>query len=293
MTIQDLFRHTSGLTYGQFGDSLVKRAYREANVMDPQQTLAEMVTKLSKLPLAYHPGTTFEYSMSVDVLGRVIEVVSGMPLDQFIAERVTKPLHMVDSGFVVSESQGTRVAQPQTDLATGKRPPMRDVTKPQRFISGGGGMVSTAADYVRFGQMLLNGGQLDGRRFLSPKTIAFMTANHLPPGVGISPGTVAAMGAIAPSPQQGQGFGLGFATRGLLLGRCIRYQLLGRSERKARGGDDGASSPSPEPPLSGTLPQSRISGGGPLRIRGDSSSLLLSQNTDPPSLLARADQVIE
>jgi CubicO group peptidase (beta-lactamase class C family) len=213
MTIQDLFRHTSGLTYGQFGDSLVKRAYREANVMDPQQTLAEMVTKLSKLPLAYHPGTTFEYSMSVDVLGRVIEVVSGMPLDQFIAERVTKPLHMVDSGFVVSESQGTRVAQPQTDLATGKRPPMRDVTKPQRFISGGGGMVSTAADYVRFGQMLLNGGQLDGRRFLSPKTIAFMTANHLPPGVGISPGTVAAMGAIAPSPQQGQGFGLGFAIR--------------------------------------------------------------------------------
>jgi len=139
VTVQDLFRHTSGLTYGQFGDSLVKRAYREANMMDPQQTLAEMVTKLSQLPLAYQPGTTFEYSMSVDVLGRVIEVVSGMPLDQFIAERVTKPLHMVDSGFVVSESQGTRVAQPLTDLATGKRPPMRDVTKPQNFMSGGGG----------------------------------------------------------------------------------------------------------------------------------------------------------
>jgi len=212
MTIQDLFRHTSGLTYGIFGDSLVKRAYREANVTDPNQTLAEMVTKLSQLPLAFHPGTTFEYSMSTDVLGRVIEVVSGMALDRFIAERITKPLRMGDSGFVVSESQGARVAEPQVDSATGKRPPMRDVTKPQNFISGGGGMVSTAADYLRFGQMLLNGGQLDGARLLSPKTIAFMTADQLPPGVVMSP-TSQGMGSIMPSTEQGQGFGLGFAVR--------------------------------------------------------------------------------
>jgi CubicO group peptidase (beta-lactamase class C family) len=212
MTVQDLFRHTSGLTYGIFGDSLVKRAYREANVMDPKQTLAEMVTKLSRLPLAFHPGTTFEYSMSTDVLGRVIEVVSGMPLDRFIAERVTKPLRMVDSGFVVKEGQGTRVAEPQVDSATGKRLPMRDVTTPQNFISGGGGMVSTAIDYVRFGQMLLNRGELDGTRLLSPKTIAFMTADQLPPGVVMSP-VAQGMAAIMPSAEQGQGFGLGFAIR--------------------------------------------------------------------------------
>jgi CubicO group peptidase (beta-lactamase class C family) len=212
MTIQDLLRHTSGLTYGIFGDSLVKRAYREANVLDPKQTLAEMVTKLSQLPLAFHPGTTFEYSMSTDVLGRVIEIVSGIPLDRFLAERVTKPLRMVDSGFVVSESQGARVAEPQVDSATGKRPPMRDVTNPQNFISGGGGMVSTAADYLRFGQMLLNGGQLDGTRLLSPKTIAFMTADQLPPGVVMSPGAQG-MGPIMPGAEQGQGFGLGFAIR--------------------------------------------------------------------------------
>jgi CubicO group peptidase (beta-lactamase class C family) len=212
MTIQDLFRHTSGLTYGIFGDSLVKRAYREANVLDPKQTLTEMVTKLSQLPLAFHPGTTFEYSMSTDVLGRVIEIVSGIPLDRFLAERVTKPLRMVDSGFVVSESQGARVAEPQVDSATGKRPPMRDVTNPQNFISGGGGMVSTAADYLRFGQMLLNGGQLDGTRLLSPKTIAFMTADQLPPGVVMSSGAQG-MGPIMPGAEQGQGFGLGFAIR--------------------------------------------------------------------------------
>jgi CubicO group peptidase (beta-lactamase class C family) len=213
MTIQDLLRHTSGLTYGIFGDSLVKRAYREANVTDPNQTTAEMVTKLSHLPLAFQPGTTFEYSMSTDVLGRVIEVVSGTPLDRFIAERIARPLRMVDSGYVVSEAQAARVAEPQVDPATGKRPSMRDVAKPQNFISGGGGMVSTAGDYARFGQMLVNGGQLDSTRLLSPTTVAFMTANHLPPGIAMSPTTQAGFGALMPSAEQGQGFGLGFAVR--------------------------------------------------------------------------------
>jgi CubicO group peptidase (beta-lactamase class C family) len=214
MTIHDLLRHTSGLTYGIFGDSLVKRAYREANVTDPSQPLSEMVTKLSKLPLAYHPGTTFEYSISTDVLGRVVEVVSGMELDRFIAERIAKPLRMVDTGFVVNDAQAPRIAEPQIDAATGKRPPMRDVTKRPTFLSGGGGMVSTAADYTRFSHFLLNGGQLDGVRLLSPKTVAFMTADHLPPGTVMSPTTeTVAFGALRPSAEQGQGFGLGFAVR--------------------------------------------------------------------------------
>jgi len=214
MTIQDLLRHTSGLTYGVFGDSLVKRAYREANALDPKQTTAEMVTKLAQIPLAFHPGTTFEYSMSTDVLGRVIEVVSGMELDRFIVDRIAKPIRMIDTGFVVGEGQTSRVAEPQIDPATGKRPPMRDVAQRPNFISGGGGMVSTAADYLRFSQMLLNGGQLDTVRLLSPKTVAFMTADHLPPGIAMSPTTQSpGFGALMPSPEQGQGFGLGFAVR--------------------------------------------------------------------------------
>jgi len=214
MTIQDLLRHTSGLTYGVFGDSLVKRAYREANALDPKQTTAEMVTKLAQIPLAFHPGTTFEYSMSTDVLGRVIEVVSGMELDRFIVDRIAKPIRMIDTGFVVSEGKTSRVAEPQIDPATGKRPPMRDVAQRPNFISGGGGMVSTAADYLRFSQMLLNGGQLDTVRLLSPKTVAFMTADHLPPGIAMSPTTQSpGFGALMPSPEQGQGFGLGFAVR--------------------------------------------------------------------------------
>lgn len=213
MTIHDLLRHTSGLTYGIFGDSLVKQAYREANVQDSKQTLAQMVTKLSQLPLAFQPGTTFEYSVSTDVLARVVEVVSGMDFDRFIAERITRPLRMPDSGFYVSDAQVPRVAEPQADLATGKRPPMRDVTTRPTLISGGGGMVSTAADYVRFAQMLLNGGQLDDARLLSPKTVAFMTADHLPAGTAMSPTTQGGFGALMPSPEQGQGFGLGFAVR--------------------------------------------------------------------------------
>jgi CubicO group peptidase (beta-lactamase class C family) len=217
MTIQDLLRHTSGLTYGVLGDSLVQRAYREGNMLDFEQTSAELVTKLSRLPLAFHPGTTFEYGMSTDVLGRVVEVVSGMELDRFIASRIAKPIRMVDTGFVVSDRQVARLAEPQIDPTSSKRPSVEllvgDVTKRQRFISGGGGMVSTAADYVRFGQLLLNGGQIGGVRLLSPRIVAFMTADHLPPGTVMSPTTTRAFGALMPSPEQGQGFGLGFAVR--------------------------------------------------------------------------------
>jgi CubicO group peptidase (beta-lactamase class C family) len=212
MTIQDLLRHTSGLTYGQFGDSLIKQAYRNANIGAPGDNLTAVVSKLSKLPLAYQPGTTFEYSMSTDVLGRVVEVVSGMELDRFITERITKPLGMPDTGFYVSEAQVGRVAEPQVDAATGKRPPMRDLGVRPSWLSGGGGMVSTAADYARFCQMLLNGGAFEGAYFLSPRTVAYMTTDHLPPGTAISQ-AVQGFGSLIPSPALGQGFGLGFAVR--------------------------------------------------------------------------------
>jgi CubicO group peptidase (beta-lactamase class C family) len=212
MTIHDLLRHTSGLTYGQFGDSLVKQEYRSANIGAPGENLAVVISKLSQLPLAYQPGTTFEYSMSTDVLGRVVEVVSGMELDRFIAERITKPLGMSDTGFYLSAEQISRAAEPQVDAATGKRPPMRDVSVRPSWMSGGGGMVSTAPDYARFCLMLLNGGEFDGAHFLSPRTVAYMTSDHLPPGTAISQ-AVQGFGSLIPSPALGQGFGLGFAVR--------------------------------------------------------------------------------
>ncbi|MBE0615862.1 MAG: beta-lactamase family protein [Burkholderiales bacterium] len=214
MSVQDLLRHTSGLTYGQFGDSLVKKAYREANVFDPRQTTAEFVTKLSRLPLQHQPGEVWDYSMSTDVLGRVVEVISGMDLAEFIAARITDPLGMKDTGFSLTTEQAARVAEPQIDPATGTRPPMpRDLTQRPRFLSGGGGMVSTAPDYLRFAQMLLNRGELGGVRIVSRKSLALMTSDHLPPGVRFSADTYPRFEESAPMPEFGQGFGLGFCVR--------------------------------------------------------------------------------
>ena len=215
MTIQDLLRHTSGLTYSFLGKSLVKEAYSEAKVFDPNQTLAEFVTKLSKLPLAHQPGTTWDYSMSTDVLGRIVEVVSGIPFDQFIADRIVKPLRLSDTGFFVAEEKAGRVARPQVDPATGKPPPIAEVTKRPNWMSGGGGMVSTASDYVRFSQMLLNGGELDGARLLSPHTVALMTSDQTPPDIAYSREALQIFEplGIAPTPRDGQGFGLGFMVR--------------------------------------------------------------------------------
>ena len=215
MTIQDLLRHTSGLTYGIFGKSLVKQAYNEANLFDRNQTLAEFVSKIAKLPLAYHPGTTWEYSHSTDVLGRIVEVVSGVTLDQFVADRIAKPLGLSDTGFYVPAEKLDRLAETQIDPTTGKRWPTFDVTNRPNWLAGGSGMVSTASDYVRFAQMLLNGGELDQVRLLSPRTVSFMTSDHLWPGVAFSPVTLNLFEplGIAPTPKVGQGFGLGFVVR--------------------------------------------------------------------------------
>jgi CubicO group peptidase (beta-lactamase class C family) len=214
MTVQDLLRHTSGVTYGQFGDSLVKQAYRAANVFDPNQTTAEFITKMSRLPLQNHPGEVWDYSMSTDVLGRIVEVVSGLDLDRFIATRITGPLDMRDTGFAVHSEKAERVAEPQADPKTGERPPMaRSLTTKPKFLSGGGGMVSTAPDYQRFAQMLLNGGELEGVRLVSRKTVELMSSDHLPPGTAFSATTRAQFEESAPIPEFGQGFGLGFCVR--------------------------------------------------------------------------------
>lgn len=212
MTVHDLMRHTSGLTYGAVGANPVKQSYLDMKVADRSQTNAEMADKLAKLALLYQPGTTWEYSMSTDVLGRVVEVASGMPLDKFIEERITKPLKMGDTGFEASADKKARGAKPMKEGPKNEVPSIPDVTEKFNWRSGGGGMVSTAADYARFLQMFANGGQLDGVRLVSRKTIDLMTADALPPDIKMG-ADMFRFEALEPSSRMGQGFGLGFAVR--------------------------------------------------------------------------------
>jgi CubicO group peptidase (beta-lactamase class C family) len=208
ITIQDLMRHTSGLTYGFFGEGLVKKVYVDAklNAEDPDN--AEFAERIARLPLAYQPGTTWDYSQSTDILGRVIEVVSGKSLYQFEKERLLDPLGMKDTTFYVTDpAKKSLVAEPfPNDRTIGNNSVMGDPRVAQKWESGGGGMLSTINDYSRFVQMILNGGTLDGRRYLSPKTIAYMGSNHIGLASGVTPGPL-----YLPGP--GFGFGLGFAVR--------------------------------------------------------------------------------
>jgi CubicO group peptidase (beta-lactamase class C family) len=208
ITIQDLMRHTSGLTYGFFGEGMVKKAYVAAKLGADDPDLAEFTARLAKMPLAYQPGTTWDYSQSVDVLGRVVEIVSGKSLYQFEKERLLDPLGMKDTGFYVTDpAKQPLIAEPfAEDRTIGAGAQMNDPRVAMKMESGGGGMVSTVDDYARFAQMILNGGSLDGKRYLSPKTVAYMGSNHIGPGSGVVPGPY-----YLPGP--GFGFGLGFAVR--------------------------------------------------------------------------------
>jgi len=214
MTVHDLMRHTAGFTYGQFGDSLVQRAYRAAHLIDDQQTNADMVAKLSQLPLAFQPGTTFEYGMSTDVLGRVVEVASGMELDRFFAQHITGPLRMTHTGFGIQGHELELLAEPQREAQSTPLPAVipYDPARPAKWFSGGGGLLSTAADYARFAQLLLNGGELDQVRLLSRKSVELMVQNHLPSALDFGPRT-ADLGIAAPLPSLGQGYGLGLGVR--------------------------------------------------------------------------------
>ena len=208
MTVQDLLRHTSGLTYGIFGNSPVDELYKKSG-MFASKSLAAMVTTIANIPLAHQPGEFWEYSVSTDVLGRIVEVVSGMDLDQFVAERITRPLRMADTGFYLNASQASRLALPDSAMAM----PNADPTVKPDLLSGGGGMLSTAGDYARFCQMLLNGGELDGARILSPKTVALMTSDQLPSTTERHTPVALSLNAFGPTPEMGTSFGLGFAVR--------------------------------------------------------------------------------
>jgi CubicO group peptidase (beta-lactamase class C family) len=208
ITIQDLMRHTSGITYGFFGEGMVKKAYVDAHIFAGDIDNTEFAERIAKLPLAYQPGTTWDYSHSVDILGRVIEVISGKSLYQFEKERLLDPLGMRDTGFYVTDpAKKSLVAEPfPNDRIIGNDLQMNDPRVAQKWEPGGQGMVSTIGDYARFAQMLLIGGTLDGRRYLSPKTVAYMGSNHIGPGSGVVNGPY-----YLPGP--GFGFGLGFAVR--------------------------------------------------------------------------------
>jgi len=208
MTVQDLLRHTSGLTYGIFGNSPVDELYKKSNIF-ASKSLAEMVAAIARLPLAHQPGEAWEYSVSTDVLGRIVEVVRGMDLDQFVAGRITGPLRMTDTGFYLNAAQAARLARADSaTMLSGTDP----TAKPAVF-SGGGGMLSTAGDYARFCQMMLSGGELDGVRILSPKTVALMTSDQLPPSTERHTSVATLLDSFGPTPEMGTSFGLGFAVR--------------------------------------------------------------------------------
>jgi CubicO group peptidase (beta-lactamase class C family) len=210
MTIRDLMRHTSGLTYGMPNGTAVDRMYIAKGIDGPELSLAEMVAALGKLPLQDQPGTRFNYSISTDVLARLIEVLSDESIDQFVQDRICRPLDMRDTGFIVPEDKLSRFTAShrlgdQGVLQVIDDPRTSRYRTRRKYLSGGGGLVSTARDYARFCQMLLNRGQLGGVRLLRPETIKQMTTNQLP--------IEALPMKLNGFPLPGMGFGLGVSVR--------------------------------------------------------------------------------
>jgi len=219
--IHDLLTHTAGLAYGLEESTPVDILYRRARILRTDETLAEKVKRLAELPLMFHPGTRYSYSIAIDVLGRLVEVVSGKSLDVYLKERIFDPLGMVDTGFMVPPEKLNRLAAGYILTEDGRfinfldpdakqRRPAADADglgdvgevagspgyQPKKFLSGGGGLVSTVDDYLRFARMLLQGGELEGQRILGRKTVAHMTLNQLPDGLVVDPG-------------RGMGYGVG------------------------------------------------------------------------------------
>ena len=188
MTIRELMNHTGGLSYGIFAQSAVDTAYVEAGLLNANMTNAEFVAALGQIPLKYQPGSRWEYSVSVDVQGYLVEVLSGMSFGEFLDERIFQPLEMTDTDFHVPEEKINRFAQMYVYGSEGQLIPSEmfdgaDFTVDMAFESGGGGLVSTASDYMRFSQMLLNGGELDGVRILAPLTVELMHRDQTPAGM--------------------------------------------------------------------------------------------------------------
>ena len=204
MTIQDLLRHTSGITYDHTGNSLVQQLYQQSRLRSRKITNAEHAAMVAELPLICQPGAEWNYSRSTDILARIIEIVSGKTLGAFLTERILAPLQMAETAFFTGEENAGRLAEPfPTDPWSGEKVQLFNMLDKPAMESGGGGLVSTTMDYARFCQMLLDGGTLDGTRLIGRKTLELMASDHLGPSVAIK-GTL-----LTP----GHGFGLGFAVR--------------------------------------------------------------------------------
>jgi CubicO group peptidase (beta-lactamase class C family) len=215
MRVVDLLRHTSGLTYGFQQRTNVDAAYRKLGFgeIGGSVSLEALIEGLARMPLEFSPGTLWNYSVSTDVLGYLIGKIAGEPFEEFLRNRILQPLRMVDTDFSVPPAKASRFAacysaMPDARMQLQDDPQTSAYLRPPTFVSGGGGLVSTVADYLRFCRMLLNGGELDGARILSPKTIELMTANHLPgekelPDLSVS--------LFSEATYTGVGFGLGFA----------------------------------------------------------------------------------
>jgi CubicO group peptidase (beta-lactamase class C family) len=204
MTVQDLLRHTSGLTYDHTGNGPVQQLYKESRLRSRKITNAEHATMLAGMPLICQPGAEWNYSRSTDILGRIIEVVSGKSLGAFLTERILAPLQMAETAFFTGEGNAGRLAEPfARDPWNGDEIKLFNMLEKPAMESGGGGLVSTTMDYARFCQMLLNGGSLDGNRIIGRKTLDLMASDHLSPDVVIK-------GDLVPV---GHRFGLGFAVR--------------------------------------------------------------------------------
>ena len=204
ITIQDLLRHTSGIAYEHTGNGLVQQLYQQSKLRSRKITNAEHATLIAGIPLMCQPGAEWNYSRSTDILGRLIEVVSGNTLGAFLTERILAPLQMAETAFHTGGENAGRLAEPfPTDPWNGEKVQFFNMLDKPVMESGGGGMVSTTMDYARFCQMLLNGGVLDGNRIIGRKTLELMASDHLDPGVKVD----------SPLMPAGHGFGLGFAIR--------------------------------------------------------------------------------
>jgi CubicO group peptidase (beta-lactamase class C family) len=204
MTVQDLLRHTSGITYDHTGNGLVQQLYQQSRLRSRKLTNAEHAAMVAGLPLMCQPGAEWNYSRSTDILGRIIEVVSGKSLGAYLAERILAPVQMAETAFHTDEENAGRLAEPfAADPWTGDKVQLFNMLEKPVMESGGGGLVSTTMDYARFAQMLLNGGTLDGNRIIGRKTLQLMASNHLAPSVKVD----------SPLMPAGHGFGLGFAVR--------------------------------------------------------------------------------
>jgi CubicO group peptidase (beta-lactamase class C family) len=213
MTVRDLLTHTSGLSYGIMERSHLDATYRKLGVADGKGTLRDMVDKLTSLPLEFSPGTRWGYSIATDVAARLVEILGGQPFDAYLREKIFEPLGMVDTSFRVDADKTSRLAANYVRSADGTMTLLDDpadstYARPKTFFSGSSGLTSTASDYIRFAEMLRRGGELDGARILGPRTVQYMTANHLPGGADLA--TLALDSSFSETRYVGIGFGLGF-----------------------------------------------------------------------------------